>query len=162
MFSLTPRKKTAKVGGDGHALVPAGEYPRFLARMREGMDRLFERFAANLPALEKESGGWKWEVDVKDEPNAVLIRAEAPGFEPADFDIQVRGNQLVLQATKKTTTEEKKKGYWEKQERHCYEAFTLPAEVDPDKATAKYHNGVLVLTLPKTEAGKGTRIAVKE
>jgi HSP20 family protein len=162
MFGLVPWKTKAKAGGNGHALAPVGEYPPFFAKMREDMDRFFERFAANWPVIEKEYGGWKWEVDVKDEPNAVVIRAEAPGFEAGDFDIQLRGNQLVLQAFKKTTTEEKKKGYKEEEQREYYEAFTLPAEVAFDKAVAKYHNGVLLVTLPKTEAGKGKRIAVKE
>jgi HSP20 family protein len=162
MFHLTPWKKKVKAGGDGHALTRAGASPRYLARMRDDMDRLFERFAANWPAIAKDTGGWQWEVDVKDEPNAVVVRAEAPGFEAADFDIQVRGDQLVLHAFKKTTADEAKKGYHEEKQHECYEAFTLPAEVAPDKAAAKYHNGVLTITLPKTEAGKGKRIAIKE
>jgi HSP20 family protein len=162
MFNLTPWKKKVKAGGDGHALTPAGEFPRYFARMRDDMGRLFERFAANWPVIAGESGGWQWEVDVKNEPNAVVVRAEAPGFEAADFDIQVRGNQLVLQASKKTTADEPKKGHFEEVQTECYEAFTLPAEVAPDKAAAKYHNGVLTITLPKTEAGKGQRIAIKE
>ena len=89
------------------------------------------------------------------------VRAEAPGFEPSDFDIQVRGDQLVLRAAHKAEAEEKERGYREWRRQEFYQSVPLPAGIDADKVEATYRNGILSVTLPKTEEGKGRRIQVK-
>jgi HSP20 family protein len=67
---------------------------------------------------------------------------------------------LTLRAAKKS--EFKKKGkYHETWERECYESVTLPAGIKTDKVEAKYHNGLLTIAFPKTEEGKGRKVAVK-
>ena len=71
-----------------------------LARLRTEFDRLFDDFFrgwGGLPSWPQptETG---WALDVDDEQDKVVIRAEAPGFEPKDFDVQVRDDQLVLTA----------------------------------------------------------------
>ncbi len=158
MLTLTPWKKMA---GNGVALTPAKEYPHFLSRMRDEFDRLCERFTHDLPMLAQEGKGWRWGMEVKDQDNAYLVEAEAPGFEPGDFNIQVRGNQLILRAAHKTEKKTKEGKVEEFTEQECYESVTLPPGIDENKIAAKYHSGVLTITLPKTEAGKGKKIAVK-
>lgn len=90
-----------------------------------------------------------------------MVRAEAPGFEPGDFDVQVRGNQLILRASKKTETKGKEGNVEEYQEQQCYESATLPPGIDENQITAGYRSGVLTVTLPKTETGKGKKVPVK-
>ena len=104
---------------------------------------------------------YRWDLDVQDNDDAVVVRAEAPGFEPSDFDLEVRGDQLVLRAEHKVQTEEKERGYREWRRQEFYRSVPLPAHVDPNKVEATYRNGVLNVSLPKTEHGKAKRIEVK-
>ncbi len=157
---VAKRKETERPAERGGGLMLSNDFPFFLGRLRDEFDQLFDRFFFRWPGFRR-GNGWRWGLDVKEEDDAVVVRAEAPGFEPGDFDLQVRGNQLVLQASRKTEKEEKERGYREEQQRECYEAVTLPDGVDTDKVTADYRNGVLTVTMPKTPAGKGKRIAVK-
>jgi HSP20 family protein len=82
-------------------------------------------------------------------------------FEIGDFEVEVRGNELILRAAKKAETKEEGK-YHEVVERKCYESVTLPSGIDPDKVEAKYHNGVLTVTIPKTEESKVRKVVVHE
>ena len=84
----------------------------------------------------------------------------APGFEPGDFDLQVRGDQLVMKAEHKAEKEEQGMRSWQRQE--FYRVVPLPAATNPDKVDARYKNGVLTITLPKTEKAVGKKIAIKE
>ncbi len=142
------------------SLARGREVPSFLGRMRDEFDRMFERFFSAWPAAwGKSSEGWRWGLDVLDKENEVVVRAEAPGFEPEDFDVQVQGGQLVLRASKKTET--KKEGGEEWCQRECYESVALPASIEKDKVEANYRNGVLTVTLPKAAECKGHRVTVK-
>jgi HSP20 family protein len=139
---------------------PLGGFEPFY-RLREEFDRLLDQFLPGWP------GPWEggrrdgWGLDMQEDDNTVTVRAEAPGFEPDDFDIQVRGDQLVLRAAHKAEAEEKERGYraWRRQE--FYRSVPLPAGIDADKVDAAYRNGILTLTLPKTEQTRGRRIQVK-
>ncbi len=162
MFSLTPWKtKKAGVAGNGGALASTKEFPFYLNRMRDEFDRLFERFTQGWPGHAEDNNGWRWGLEVQDEDNAYVVAAEAPGFEPSDFDIQVRGNQLILRAAHKTEKKTKEGKVEEFQEQQCYESVALPPGIDENKIAAKYHSGVLTITVPKTEAGKGKKVPVK-
>jgi HSP20 family protein len=142
------------------ALVPHREFPFFLSQMRDEFDRLFDRISRQWPALGF-SNGWHWGLEVRDEDEAVVVRAEAPGFEAGDFDIQVNDNRLILRAAKKVETKGEAGKAHEYREQECYESVTLPAGINRDKVDARYHNGVLTVTLPKTADGKAKKIAVK-
>lgn len=63
-------------------MIPFGDFPS-LARMRNEFDQLFDRFFGDLPASWREVGGdWRWGLDVEQTDDKVIVRAEAPGFEP--------------------------------------------------------------------------------
>jgi len=141
-------------------LAPLGEFPFLLSRMRDEFDQMFERLSREFGLTMPGGNHWRWGVEVEDKDDAVVVRAEAPGFEPGDFDIQVRGNQLELRASRKAEKEDKEKGKV-RQEREFFECFTLPGGVDANRAAAEYHNGILTLTLPRTAEAKAKKIAVK-
>src|SRR4051794_1308763 len=101
MFNLTPWRRR---GSDGGQLAPRNEFP--LNRIRDEFDALFDRYFTNWPAPFE-----GWGLDVEDVGNEVVVRAEAPGFEAGDFDIQISGNLLTLRAEqKKEEKEQKEKG----------------------------------------------------
>lgn len=137
-----------------------GEFPFFLSRMRDEFDHLLEKFSRDWPAM-WEGRHWRWGLEVDDEDEAIVVTAEAPGFEPGDFDVQVSDNRLVLRATRKVETKGEQGKPSEYHEQECYQAVALPAGIDKDKVAARYHNGILTVTLPKTAEGKAKRVAVK-
>ncbi len=145
----------------GGSMAPYSRDPFHL--FRENMNRLFERFFTGSLAPYYEGGMEHdgWGLDVREEEGAVVVRAEAPGFEPGDFDVQVRGDQLILSATHKAETEEKERGYREWRRHELYRAVPLPAGVDREKVDAEYRHGVLTVKVPLTEQAKGKRVQVK-
>lgn len=160
MAGLIPwRKKRSPATGNGGALAQGQDFSTLLRRMQSEFAELFERFAQDWPVSWNGGNGWRWGLDVEDKEDSFVVQAEAPGFEAGDFDIQVTDNQLVLRASRKTETKKKEGDYREQCE--CYESMMLPSGIDKDKIDARYHNGVLTLTIPKTAEGKAKKIAVK-
>lgn len=131
-----------------------------LGRMRQELDELWNKFFSEVPALwtaERADGRWAFEVE--DQADAYVVKAEAPGFEPRDFHVDLRGEKLVMQAKK--SQEKKEKGKETFTATEFYHALTIPPYVDADKIEATYKQGVLTVTLPKTAEGKGRKIPVK-
>lgn len=131
-----------------------------LKRMRQEFDNLWSKFFTEVPAQwAAERADGRWAFDVEDQPEAYVIKAEAPGFEPKDFSIDLRGNQLVLQA--KHSEKKKEKGQESFTASEFYHAMTIPQYVDTDQIGATYKQGILEVSLPKTDEGKGRKIPVK-
>lgn len=131
-----------------------------LNRMRHEFDELLSKFFTEVPALwNAERGDGRWAFEVEDQPDSYVIKAEAPGFEQNDFNINLRGNQLVMQA--KRSEEKKDKGKESFASSEFYHAMTIPQFVDEEKISASYKQGLLQITLPKTADGKGRKISVK-
>src|SRR5205823_12857255 len=101
--------------------------------------------------------------ELQESDRDILVRAEAPGFEPKDFDIQVHGNVLTIRAEHRQESEEKQgEGRtWEQHYGRMHRSIMLPATVDPEKVEAHYRNGILELRLPRTEEAQRKRIEVK-
>jgi HSP20 family protein len=130
-----------------------------LGQLRAEFDRLFDDFFHGWSGLTPAQNDWRWGLDMQERDDAFVVRAEAPGFEPGDFDLQVHDHQLTLRASRKAEKEEDTGHEWE--ERELYRSVSLPTEIDAEKVDAQYHNGVLTVTLPKTEQSQGRRIEVK-
>jgi len=131
------------------------EIPTFTSLQRE-MDRLFEDFF-------RRGGLMRPSVDVVETDDTVVVKAELPGMEPKDVDISVSGDKLTIKGERKAEKEEKGKTFYRME--RCYGSFSrtieLPASVEADKAKADYKNGVLEITLPKTEQVKAKKIPIK-
>ena len=157
MASLIPWKRRSEERGSS----ALAERPRdVLTQMRRELDSLFDRFFSGWPTLA--GGDWPvtgWDFDVDDSGKEIVVHAEAPGFEPDDFNIEIVGDNLLLKAERK---EEDKSGngYHFRQER-LYRMVPLPHGVEAEKIEARYHNGVLEIRVPKGEETKGKRITVK-
>jgi HSP20 family protein len=97
-----------------------------------------------------------------DSEREFLLRAELPGLNPGDIELSISGNSLVLSGEKKAEHEEKQGGFFRSERR--YGAFRrvipLPAGTDPDRISAEYDRGVLVVRVEKSEAAKPRRIEV--
>jgi HSP20 family protein len=131
-----------------------------LSGLRSEFNRLFDDFFrgwGGLSAWSPERGSG-WGFDVEDQEDKIIVRAEAPGFEAGDFDLQVNDNQLVMCACESEESEENGGRSW--RQREFYRSVPLPLGVDAEHVDAQYRNGVLTVTLPKTEQGKSRRINV--
>ncbi|MCS6851443.1 MAG: Hsp20/alpha crystallin family protein [Gemmataceae bacterium] len=134
-------------------------------RFRQEFDALFDRFFRGWPALAGPwwTGDWTWGLDVHDDGSEVTVRAEAPGFEAQDFDVQISGNLLTIRAERKHE-ERKSKGdarFAEERYSQFRRAVTLPDGLDVDKVEARYRNGVLEVRIPRKPEAKGRKIHVK-
>jgi HSP20 family protein len=102
-------------------------------------------------------------VDVVDGKDDVIVKASVPGIKPDDIDVTLTGDTLTIKGEFKSE-QKSEEGSYLRQERR-YGAFerslTLPTLIVADKAKAEFENGVLTLTLPKSEAAKPKAIKVK-
>jgi len=102
-------------------------------------------------------------VNVYTNNDGAVLTAELPGVEPADLDVSVQGDTVTIKGQRRA--EELKQGEnYHRQERGAgsfARSVQLPFEVEPDKVEARLEKGVLTLTLPRIEADKPRKIAVK-
>lgn len=138
------------------------------------LDRLFgtmsllQKKLDNLNSDYGQSYGYKWEVE-GNSPRTNLyknvdnfeIYAEVPGIGKDDLNIKIQGNYLEITGTRNSDAPEGYKTH--KIERGIgafSRSFTLPADVDSSKVEATLKDGILYLTLPKSEAAKPKKITV--
>ena len=133
--------------------------------LRDAMDRLFDDAFTRPFSLMRE-GGTAWSspaIDMYQTDNEVVVKAALPGMKADEVQINVTGDILTLKGELKHE-EEKKDRSWHVRE-HRWGAFersiTLPTGVISDKAKADFENGILTITLPKSEELKPRTITVK-
>lgn len=102
-------------------------------------------------------------LDVEETDDEIIVEAELPGLEPDDFNVELTGQRLVIRGEIKRASEKRQRDYiYTERSRGAFaRAVTLPCEVNPDQSTARYRNGALRLTLPKTEQAKAARKKIK-
>jgi len=133
---------------------------RDLERLQDEMSRLFEERNQYKAG---ESVGWTPLADVFEDDDALTLRFELAGVEPAGVEIRFENGVLTLRGERKLADEEKRENY------HRIElpygtftrAFTLPATVDAEKIKAESKNGILTVVLPKRAESKPRAIQVK-
>ena len=105
---------------------------------------------------------WNPEVDIYDEDDTIVIKAELPGIAKKDIHVDVKDGVLILKGERSSDNEVKEDKYYrrERMSGKFERAFTLPADVDPDKIKADYTDGVLKVDIPKPEQRKPRQIKV--
>jgi len=136
---------------------------RDMLGMRHRINTLFDDFFYPRTG-NGEVSLWDWNpaVDIYDDEDKIVIKAELPGVDKKDIMVDLKGKVLTLKGERSHENETKKDHYY-RQER-CYgkfeRAFTLPANVDPDKIKADYKDGVLKIDIPKSEEQKPKQITI--
>jgi len=139
-------------------IAPRGAFAP-LSRLRNEIDRLFE----NPWSVEPTQFAWSPSVDVLDEKDKVTVKAEIPGMKREDIDVSICENMLCICGERKEEQEYKQgqnytsERYFGRFERD----IPLPATVDANKVDASYKEGVLTITVPKTEQAKRQQIEIK-
>jgi HSP20 family protein len=102
-------------------------------------------------------------VDIEENNESILVRAEIPGMTKDDIKVSVQGNMLTIMGERKQESETKNKTYHrvERSYGKFSRMITLPTDVEADKVKANYKDGILSITLPKPEAVKPKHIDVE-
>ena len=90
-------------------------------------------------------------MDIHQDDKQVEITAELPGVKEEDIDITIDDGVLTLRGEKKSTREDKESGYRERSYCSFERRLTLPSNIDEDNCSADFKDGVLTITLPKSE-----------
>ena len=141
------------------------EPEREMLTLREAMDRLFND-AFTRPFSRMRDGGSTWSsltIDMYETNSEVVVKAALPGLKADEVQINVNSDVLTIKGEMKHE-EEKKDKSWHIRE-HRWGAFErsirLPTSVMFDKAKAEFDNGILTITLPKSEDVKPRTITVQ-
>ena len=140
-------------------------WPRFgrLVDLQEEIDRLFEAPLAEWARSSRGLRGWAPALDLREDKDSFILSAELPGMKKEDINISLQDGNLSISGERKS---EKK---LENAEVYRAERFVgrfqrtvvLPAPVASDKVKAQYKDGVLTVTLPKTEEARPKQIDVQ-
>jgi HSP20 family protein len=136
-----------------------------IEKVRSEMDRLMDTFLFGVPQRGEfwEEAEWLPAVDVAETKNEVVVNVEIPGMDPKEFDISLKEGTLTIKGEKKQERVEGEENYHLVERR--YGAFSrsipLPQEVESDKISTSYKEGILKVTLPKSGETKKKEIKIK-
>ena len=137
---------------------------RDMYSFRKLINHMFDNSFYPAHKDDEESSIWNWKpvVDIYDNDNNIVIKAELPGVAKQDIVVDVKGRFLTLKGERSSENEVKEDKYHRKERAYgkFKRVFTLPAEVDPDKIKADYKDGVLKIDIPKPEKQKPKQITV--
>jgi HSP20 family protein len=127
-------------------------------------DRLFDEvFGAFVPEFRQRSKAWAPSLDVSENEDAITVRAEIPGVNPDDFEISIAEDVLTISGEKKEESEEQKGNVYRSERRFgsFSRSVLLSENVDREKVSAEYENGVLTVRLAKSEKAQPKKILVE-
>jgi HSP20 family protein len=128
-----------------------------LQRMHHNLNTLFDRLWRGwLGPMDRDFGSMRlWDFGVTENDKEVVVRAEMPGFEEKEVNIEINNDVLTIKAEKEDS------GAGEEEYHSFFRSMTLPAGTNADNAKANYRNGVLELHIPRVEGAKPKRIKVE-
>jgi HSP20 family protein len=132
---------------------------RELNTLQGEMNRMFNSFFN-----EEGDAGRRWApaVDLLEREDTLVLKADLPGLEEDDVQIEVRDNVLTISGERRSDVESKENGYYrvERAFGRFSRAVTLPEGVDADSIEANFEKGVLEVTIPKPEQRQPRRISI--
>jgi len=136
-----------------------------LDTMQREMDRVFSGYRTPFGStgLARSSAGVYPPVNIFNDGETFIVRAEVPGVEPATLDMEATGNTLTIRGERKEPTVPNDSSY-HRRERDFgsfRRSLTLPEQVESGKVVATYADGILEIRLPFAEAAKRRKIPVK-
>lgn len=136
---------------------------RDLMGIQQEVNRLFDDLITRRTETGAEGAVWVPAVDVSESADAIRVKVEAPGVAKDDFKISVQNNVLTIRGEKKMEKETTEENYHrvERVYGSFFRAVELPSAVQTDGVNASYRDGVLTITLPKSEEAKPKEIAVE-
>jgi len=142
-----------------------------MRRLQRELDRSFSNFwdSESYRAL-PDYAGKKGDMflrspltDIEETDKEVIVKFEIPGVDKKDIQLNVTEDKIEVRVEKKQEARIEKKGFYreERNYRGFYRAMTLPSNVIPEKAKAKYKDGILEVIMPKSENKKRSKIEIE-
>ncbi|MEO0230510.1 MAG: Hsp20/alpha crystallin family protein [candidate division WOR-3 bacterium] len=134
-----------------------------ISSLRDEIDRLFDSFFGRQTSIASTEGFWVPAIDVEETENDYIVKAELPGLKKEDIKLCVTDDSLTISGERKMEKEEKGKTYHriEMNYGRFERTIRFPSEVVPDKAKASYKDGILTVTIPKTEKAKAKELEIQ-
>ena len=139
-------------------------WPSFwrLTDLREEIDRLFESPLAEVARTSQLFSGWAPALDIYEDKDSVFVRAELPGMKREEIEVSLHGGSLSISGERESENKHRDAEVY-RAERffgRFQRTVSLPTAVAVEKAKATYQDGILTITLPKTEEAKPKHIDV--
>jgi len=134
-----------------------------VGRLQRQIDQIFGDSFASPAATGENPVAWIPTVDIHEEPEKFVVRADLPGVDPKDISITAENRVLTLRGQRTFERSENQKGFerLERVEGSFLRRFTLPDNVQDDQIKARHINGVLEVTIPKVAAPEPRRVSVE-
>jgi HSP20 family protein len=131
-----------------------------LTTLRNRMDRLWSRVSAHD---ETSLAEWTPTADVLETKDEIVIKAELPGIDEKNIDVAIESGMLTIKGERTAEKETEEQGYRrvERSFGSFERMFALPADVEPEKISANFANGLLEVHVPKKEGAKARSIKVQ-
>jgi HSP20 family protein len=136
--------------------------PRYLSDVQEEMNRILESAFDNLSItqaeseLEENEKAWCPAVELNEQNGNYQVKAELPGVNKDNIDVEVSEDTVIIKAETKKEEEVKKENIYRSEIRYgkFMRALQLPSNVDNTKVQAEFKDGILTITAPKTQEEK--------
>jgi HSP20 family protein len=130
--------------------------------IREDFDNVMRDFLRGFGSLVPSRGIYPL-TDVKEDDSKYTVTVEVPGIDKKDIKIKIKNNSLLVEGEKKEESKEEGESYIrvERSYGSFRRALNFESEVDASKSTAEFKDGILTVTLPKTEKEKPKEIEIK-
>ncbi|MEM4625237.1 MAG: Hsp20/alpha crystallin family protein [Candidatus Pacearchaeota archaeon] len=142
-----------------------------IRRLQREIDRSFNDFwdsesYRSLPDYTTKRNGLLMRsplTDLEETDKELIVKFEIPGVDKKDIQLNVTEDRVEVKVEKKQEFKVEKKGFYreERSYRGFYRSIPLPVEVIPEKAKAKYKDGILEVTIPKSEIKKKNQIEIE-
>lgn len=134
-----------------------------ITRFNREMESLWNRFFGEMHPFSGAEVEWLPTMDASETNGEVAVRAELPGLEAKDIDLDISGDVLSIRGEKRGKEEKKEESYYTRESYYgsFQRSIRLPSEVQSDKVEAKFKNGVLDIKLPKSEKTQKKKIEIK-
>jgi HSP20 family protein len=131
-------------------------------RRENFVDKFFNDFFFDTESFNGNSS-WTPAVDIIEEKDKYLVKADLPGLEEKDVDLELKDGYLTIRGERKNEYENKEGNVYrcEKSYGSFMRTFNVN-DVDADKVNAEYKNGILTINLPKAESKKAKKISIKK
>ncbi len=131
---------------------------REIETLRRQMDQVFDE----LTQTSSTEAAWTPAVELKDTGDALVLRAQLPGIDAKDLDIQVTKEAVSIAGEHREEQKTEKDGFFRSEFRYgkFQRVIPLPVHVQNDRVSADYKDGILSLTLPKVEEVRNKAVKI--
>lgn len=139
----------------------------FMRRFNEGMEQLFSDvgFGSLMPRGFDQMSRWTPQVEMFEREGQLHIRADLPGMNKDDVQIEVEEDAVILRGERREERREEREGMYRTEVSYgsFYREIPLPNNVEAEEATANFRDGVLEITMPMRKGeGRGRRLEIQD